>query len=236
MFAIITGIPSRSLCGGERRGAPERETRNDWGCGSSGLALFAGSHRSPLENNGSLEPTLCQEVAVPSAFFVFSPGGRVLPRTLSYLLSTPLFWVFTQTPIPISLSDQNNFIFNIVLSWICISGHFGSSSDKDDRLIAILLDHFRPVCPDTILISRIFKKVLRLGVSQSRCTQVFFEMGLLPCPTIEERVSLVDTTKVDSLLLIPQSPLAVEDLNKSFAVLQPTPYDGYCEFHKLNPD
>ena len=103
-------------------------------------------------------------------------------------------------------------------------------------MIAILLDHFRPVCPDTILISRIFKKVLRLGVSQSRCTQVFFEMGLLPCPTIEERVSLVDTTKVDSLLLIPQSPLAVEDLNKSIAVLQPTPYDGYCEVHKLNPD
>ena len=92
------------------------------------------------------------------------------------------------------------------------------------------------VCPDIILISRIFKKVLRLGVSQSRCTQVFFEMGLLPCPTIEERVSLVDTTKVDSLLLIPQSPLVVEDLNKSIAVLQPTPYDGYCEVHKLNPD
>ena len=189
----------------EARGTRKRDAK--WlGCGRSGLALFAGSHRSPLEKNGLLEPTLCQEVAVPSAFFVFSPGGRVLPRTLSYLLSTPLFWVFTQTPIPISLSDQNNFIFNIVLSWICISGHFGSSSDKDDRLIAILLDHFRPVCPDTILISRIFKKVLRLGVSQSRCTQVFFERGLLPCPTIEERVSRVDTTKVDSLLLIPQSP------------------------------
>ena len=83
------------------------------------------------------------------------------------------------------------------------------------------------VCPDIILISRIVKKVLRLGVSQSRCTQVFFERGLLACPTIEERVSLVDTTKVDSLLLISQSPLAVEDLNKSIAVLLPTPYDGY---------
>ena len=91
------------------------------------------------------------------------------------------------------------------------------------------------VCPDIILISRIFKNVLRLGISQSRCTQVFFEMGLLPCATIEGRVSLVDTTKVDSLLLIPQSPLAVEDLNMScslcwnwtsiwsIAVLQPTP-------------
>ena len=31
IIAIITGIPSGSLCGGERRGAPERETRNDWG-------------------------------------------------------------------------------------------------------------------------------------------------------------------------------------------------------------
>ena len=31
IIAIITGIPSGSLCGGERRGAPERETRNDSG-------------------------------------------------------------------------------------------------------------------------------------------------------------------------------------------------------------
>ena len=31
IIVIITGIPSESLCGGERRGAPERETRNDWG-------------------------------------------------------------------------------------------------------------------------------------------------------------------------------------------------------------
>ena len=91
IIAITTGIPSGSLCRGERRGAPDRETRNDWICGRSGLALFAGSHRSPLEENTSLEPTLCQGVAVPSTFFVFSPGGRVRPSTLSYLLSTPLF-------------------------------------------------------------------------------------------------------------------------------------------------
>ena len=32
---------------------------------------------------------------------------------------------------------------------------------------------------------------------------------------LEERVSLVDKTKVDSLLLIPQSTLVVEDLNMS---------------------
>ena len=31
IIAIITGIPSGSLYRGERRGAPERETRNDWG-------------------------------------------------------------------------------------------------------------------------------------------------------------------------------------------------------------
>ena len=126
----------------EARGTRKRNPK--WlGCGRSGLALFAGSHRSPLEENSSLEPTLCQGVAVPSVFFVFSPGGRVRPRTLNYLLSTPLFWVFTQTPIPISVSDQNNFVFNILLSWISISGHFGISSDKNDRLLAVLLDHFR---------------------------------------------------------------------------------------------
>ena len=44
---------------------------------------------------------------------------------------------------------------------------------------------------------------------------------------LEDKVSLVVKTKVDSLLLISQSPLAVEDLNKSIAVLLPTPYDGY---------
>ena len=81
----------------EARGTRKRNAK--WlGCGRSALALFAGSHRSPLEENSSLEPTLCQGVAVPSAFFVFSPGGRVLPRTLSYLLSTPLFWVQLREP------------------------------------------------------------------------------------------------------------------------------------------
>ena len=125
----------------EARGTRKRNAK--WlGCGRSGLALFAGSHRSPLEENSSLEPTLCQGVTVPSAVLVFSRGGRVRPRTLSYLLSTPLFWDLTHTLIPISVSDQSNFIFDILLSWICISEHFGFSSDKYDRLIAILLDHF----------------------------------------------------------------------------------------------
>ena len=163
----------------EARGTRKRNAK--WlGCGRSGLALFAGSHRSPLEENSSLEPTLCQGVAVPSVFFVFSPGGRVRPRTLNYLLSTPLFWVFTQTPIPIFVSDQNNFIFNILLSWICISGHFGFSSDKGDRLIAIILDHFRRL--RSVRVIQNFQKSPSSRVSQSRCTRVYFERGLLPCP------------------------------------------------------
>ena len=158
-----------------------RKRNAKWlGCGRSGLALFAGSHRSTLEKNSSLEPTLCQGVAVPSAFFVFSPGGRVRPRTLIYLLSTPLLWVFTQNPIPISVSDQNNFIFNILLSWICMSGHFGFSSDKYDGLIAILLDHFRRLF--CVRVIQNFQKSPSSRVSQSRCTRVYFERGLLPCP------------------------------------------------------
>ena len=207
-----------------RREARSTRKRNaKWlGCGRSGLALFAGSHRSPLEENSSLEPTLCQGVAVPSAFFVFSPGGRVRPRTLIYLLSTPLLWVFTQNPIPISVSDQNNFIFNILLSWISISGHFGVSSDKDDRLIAVLG------------YPKFSKKVLRLGYPRADVPGYTLK-GVYYHAQIEERVSMVDKKKVDSLLLIPQSPLAVEDLNMScslcwnwtsiwsIAVLQPTP-------------
>ena len=229
MFAIITGIPSGSLCGGERRGAPERETRNDWGCGRSGLALFAGSHRSPLEKNGSLDPTLCQGVAVPSAFFVFSPGGKgtvTYAKLPSFYASIVSFYANPNTDISQWSKQfylQCRFFMNMYFGafwffkwqgWSIDSNSFGSLPSLE-------------VCPDIILISRIVKKVLRLGVSQSRCTQVFFERGLLPCPTIDERVSLVDTTKVDSLLLISQSPLAVEDLNKSIAVLLPTPYDGY---------
>ena len=59
----------------EARGTRKRNAK--WlGCGRSGLALFAGSHRSPLEENSSLEPTLCQGVAVPSVFFVFFLSGK----------------------------------------------------------------------------------------------------------------------------------------------------------------
>ena len=116
--------------------------------------------------------------------------------------------IFTQTPIPISVTNQNNFIFNILLSWICISGHFGFSSDKDDRLIAILLDHFRRL--RSVRVIQNFQKSPSSRVSQSRSLK-----GVYYHAQIEERVSMVDKKKVDSLLLIPQSPLAVEDLNMS---------------------
>ena len=123
----------------EERGGGTRKRNANWlGCGRSDLALLAGPHRTPLKKNSSLEPYLCQGVALPSAFFVFSLWGK---GTATYA-KLPSFYA-SITPIPISVSDQNNFIFNIFLSWICISGHFGFSSDKDDRLIAILLDHFR---------------------------------------------------------------------------------------------
>ena len=84
-------------------------------------------------------------------------------------------------------------------------------------------------------LSKIFKRVLRLGYPRADVPGYTLK-GVYYHAQIEERVSMVDKKKVDSLLLIPQSPLAVEDLNKSIAVLQPTPYDGYCEVHKLNPD
>ena len=47
-------------------------------------------------------------------------------------------------------------------------------------------------------LSKIFKKVLRLGYPRAD-----------DHAQTKERVSMVDKTKVDSLLLIPQSPLAV---------------------------
>ena len=64
----------------EARGTRKRNAK--WlGCGCSGLALFAGSHRSPLEENSSLEPTLCQGVTVPSAFLVFFfPSGKGMAK------------------------------------------------------------------------------------------------------------------------------------------------------------
>ena len=104
----------------ETRGTRKRNAK--WlGCGRSGLALFAGSHRSPLEENSSLEPTLCQSAAVPSAFFVFSPGGRVRPSTLSYLLSTPLFWVQLRDPQYLS-------VIKTILPLICSCREYVSRS------------------------------------------------------------------------------------------------------------
>ena len=76
-------------------------------------------------------------------FFPWWKGKAKYAKLPSFYAS--ILSLVTRTPIPVS--DQNNFIFNILSSWICISEHFGFSSDKDDRLIAIFLDHFRPGYP-----------------------------------------------------------------------------------------
>ena len=167
-----------------RRGARGTRKRNaKWpGCGRSGLALFNGSHRSPLEENSSLVPTLCQGVTVPSAFFVFFfPSGK---STAKYAKLPSFFWI---TSVAWSLSG----------------------------------------------LSKIFKQVLRLGYPREDVPGYTLK-GVYYNAQIEERVSMVDKKKVDSLLLIPQSALAVEDLNMScslcwnwtsiwsITVLQPT--------------
>ena len=74
-------------------------------------------------------------------------------------------------------------------------------------MVAILLDHFH--CLKSVRFIQNFHKSLSSLVSQSRCTRVYFETGVYYHAQIEERVSMVDKKKVDSLLLIPQSPLAV---------------------------
>ena len=75
-------------------------------------------------------------------------------------------------------------------------------------MIAILLDHFRRL--RSVGVIQNFQKSPSSRVSQSRSLK-----GVYYHAQIEERVSMVDKKKVDSLLLIPQSPLAVEDLNMS---------------------
>ena len=161
----------------EARGTRKRNAQ--WlGCGRSVLALFAGSHRSPLEENSSLEPTLCQGVAVPSVFFVFflSGKGSATSRTLNYLLSTPLFWVFTQTPIT-DICEwskqfylQYPFVMNMYFGafrffkwqgWSIDSNSFGSLPSLE-------------VCPGYPKFS---KKSFVSGIPEP-----IFERGLLPCP------------------------------------------------------
>ena len=103
------------------------------------------------------------------------------------------------------------------------SGHFGFSSDKDDRLIAILLDHFRRLKSVRVIYPNFSKKYFVLAdVPGYSLKGVYYHAQL------EERVSLVDKTKVDSLLLIPQSPLAVEDLRGS------VPKSGPIDFASKN--
>ena len=215
----------------EARGTRKRNAK--WlGCGRSCLALFAGSHRSPLEENSSLEPTLCQGVAVPSAFFVFFPWGKgtakyaKLPSFYASILS---FYANPNTDIcqwSTQFYLQYPFVMNMYF------GAFRFSSDKYDRLIAILLDHFSRL--KSVRVIQNFQKVLRLGYPRADVPGYTLK-GVYYHAQIEERVSMVDKKKVDSLLLIPQSPLAVEDLNmscslcwnwtsiRSITVLQATP-------------
>ena len=155
-----------------RREARSTRKRNaKWlGCGRSGLALFAGSHRSPLEENSSLEPTLCQGVAVPSAFFVFSPGGRVRPRTLSYLLCTHSILSFYANPNTDICQWSKQFYLQYPF---VMNKYFGAFRCFKWQGWSI---------DSSVGLSKIFKKSPSSRVSQSRCTRVYFERGLLPCP------------------------------------------------------
>ena len=87
-------------------------------------------------------------------------------------------------------------------------GAFRFSSDKDDRLLAIFLDHFRRL--RSVRVIQNFPKSPSSGDAPGYTLK-----GVYYHAQIEESVSKVDKKKVDSLLLIPQSPLAVEDLNMS---------------------
>ena len=217
----------------EARGTRKRNAK--WlGCGRSDLALFAGSHRSPLEENSSLEPTLCQGVAVPSAFFVFFPWGKgsaTYAKLPSFYASILSFYANPNTDIcqwSKQFYLQYPFVMNMYFGafrffkwqgWLIDSNSFGSLPSLE-------------VCPSGL--SKIFKKVLRLGYPRADVPGYTLK-GVYYHAQIEERVSMVDKKKVDSRLLILLSPLAVEDLNMScslcwnwtsiwsIAVLQPTP-------------
>ena len=108
--------------------------------------------------------------------FNFFPGGRVRPRTLSYLLSTHSILSFcakTNTDIcqwSKQFYLQYPFVMNMYFGAFRFFKWQGWSIDSN----------FFGSLPSGL--SKIFKRVLRLGVSQSRCTRVYFERGLLPCP------------------------------------------------------
>ena len=99
------------------------------------------------------------------------------------------------------------FYGNILLSWICFSGHFGFSSDKDDRLIAIFWI-------TSVRVIQNFQKSPSFRGTEPMYPGILWK-GFTTMSQLEDKVSLVDKTKVDSLLLISQSPLTVEDLNMS---------------------
>ena len=67
----------------------------------------------------------------------------------------------------------------------CISGHFGFSSDKDDRLIPILLDHFRRL--KSVPVIQNFKNVLRLGYTRADVLGYTFKKGVYYHAQLEEK-------------------------------------------------
>ena len=187
----------------EARGTRKRNAK--WlGCGRSGLALFAGSHRSPLEENSSLEPTLCQGVAVPSVFFVFflsGKGSATYAKLPSFYASILSFYANPNTDIyqwSKLFYLQYPFVMNMYFvafrffkwqGWFIDSNSFGSLPSLE-------------VCLSGL--SKTFKKVLRLGYPRADVPGYTLK-GVYYHAQIEQRVSMVDKKKVDSLLLIPQN-------------------------------
>ena len=142
-------------------------------------------------------------------FSIFFPGGRVRPRTLSYLLSAHSILSFYANPNTdiCQWSKQFYLQYPFVMNkyfgafryfkwqeWSIVSSSFGSLPSLE-------------VCPGYPKFS---KKVLRLWYPRADVPGYTLK-GVYYHAQIEERVSMVDKKNVDSLLLIPQSPLVVED-------------------------
>ena len=153
------------LRGREARGTRKRNAKWLVG-GCSGLALFAGSHRSPLEENSSLEPTLCQGVAVPSVFFVFFPWGKgsaTYAKLLSFYASILSFY-----------ANPNNRCLSVmktILSLISFCHEYvfrGILVFQVTRMIDWQQFFWiTSVAWGLSGLSKIFKKVLRLGYSRA---------------------------------------------------------------------
>ena len=91
----------------KREPLQRREARGTWktnakwlGCGRSGLALFAGSHCSPLEENSSLEPMLrCSCTLRLFRFFPWGKGTAKYAKVPSFYASILSFYANPNTDI-----------------------------------------------------------------------------------------------------------------------------------------